>query len=1153
MSDFLLEMQNFFGGNADDDTLRMNDPKAVEKFYSKLALSYNMDELQGILDCDDNMLIIACAGAGKTTTLLLKIIRDVLSGRLTKKVSINGNSIITVKKILVSTFLKTGAEDLAKKFDELCMKYKVEGLSSKNVAFRTIDSEVYNALKDMLGKDGFNLDEEKAVSFLKDACSLCQISSVQGNSKNRRVLTKEELSEISCLITYCRSRLDDSKFNHPLMDEYNLTKIDIINLLDKYKILKELNGVNDYQDLEEILEEGLRLYPNVVDNIKKRYDFVYVDEFQDISQLQYSIFRTYFKYAEGIIAIGDDDQCFPCNFKVSETFDKKIQIGNIEKNTKILTVSGRDKIMQKNVDYTSKKYINSDIISIITKSGRTLLGTKSHIMFTRFNPLNDVYTVYLMYRDDFGFRIGLASGNRLDGHGNNRIGIAQRLNKEKGDKVWILKECEDKKEGLYWEKYYSQKYGIPTYMFKIEKAYQTHRTEDDVREMHQEINSFNRGFMLLSDIGYDFEYSHYLPKVRDDKCALYYTMFGSNLVSKDGIQKSTITVDTSNEMYAEIMRRHLSVSLKNPKGNRKPYWSCTNTTAFTDLQEKKIKEIVADCNDHNLPLIVKKQIRIGVNRYDFMPLCNVVKGMIIPVVENGKIVEDEIVEVKTQKYEGYVCDVSVPNTRNFIINDIVVHNCIYGWRGSDVSIITERFSEDFKPTIKHLTVNRRCPKTILNAVIPSIENNDNRHPKQLQASKEGGKIEIVVDGGMKFLSDSLKEDLAKSERVGILGRTNADLLVPALVLLLNNYTSFTVSKQVSLSNRVPTRVLGVMDLITQRYNENFEDYFKIFTNKGSNLQATKLANVLAIDPNLSLYNIPLDDIMYTVPDLCPLIRLLRAEKDKDPVGAYIKLLDYMERDVYTSKTIYAQRTRDFIYYIKHLIREHDLLKDKTIEELQHLFKVEIAEKLEARIVKKQKRKLSNGSVEYYTPEDNSYVRITTIHDAKGKEWDNVYIWNDIDGCFPNSVGTRDLTDEEFEEERRIHYIAWTRAKKKLVVFTRSDANPGFLGECDLSSSEIITKKETLSTSKFNSKGQMHRKEEKANSWENYFKSYVQKYTSYDKICTVQGTNLDICMTKLGGVNGVIEYLKGYGLEHYPLNELEGLISDLLEEKANSYS
>ena len=67
MSDFLLEMQNFFGGNADDDTLRMNDPKAVEKFYSKLALSYNMDELQGILDCDDNMLIIACAGAGKTT------------------------------------------------------------------------------------------------------------------------------------------------------------------------------------------------------------------------------------------------------------------------------------------------------------------------------------------------------------------------------------------------------------------------------------------------------------------------------------------------------------------------------------------------------------------------------------------------------------------------------------------------------------------------------------------------------------------------------------------------------------------------------------------------------------------------------------------------------------------------------------------------------------------------------------------------------------------------------------------------------------------------------------------------------------------------------------------------------------------------------
>lgn len=788
MSDFLSEMQNFFGGNADDDTLRMNDPKAVEKFYSKLALSYNMDELQGILDCEDNMLIIACAGAGKTTTLLLKIIRDVLAGRLTKRITVNGNSIMTVKKILVSTFLRTGAEDLARKFDELCAKYKVENLSSKNVSFRTIDSEVYKAIEDMIGKDNMSLNEEKAVSYLSEACRLCQISSVQGNSKNRRALAKEEVDDISCLMSYCRSRLDDDKYNHPLMEEYNLTRIDMINLLDKYKKIKELNGVQDFQDLEEMLEEALRLYPNVLENVKNRYDFVYVDEFQDISQLQYSIFRTYFKYAEGIIAIGDDDQC------------------------------------------------------------------------------------------------------------------------------------------------------------------------------------------------------------------------------------------------------------------------------------------------------------------------------------------------------------------------------IYGWRGSDVSIITEKFSEDFKPTIKHLTVNRRCPKTILNSVIPSIENNNNRHPKKLQASKEGGKVEIVVDGGMKYLSDSLKEDLAKSERVGILGRTNADLLIPALVLLLNNYTSFTVSKQVTLSNRVPARVLGVMDLITQRYNENFEDYFKLFTNKGSNLQATKLANVLAIDPNLSIYNISMDDVMYTVPDLCPLIRLLRTEKEKDPVGAYLKLLDYMEKDVFTSKTIYAQRTRDFIYYIKHLIREHDLLKDKSIDELQHLFKVDIAQKLEARIVKKQKRTLGNGKVEYYTPEDNSYVRITTIHDAKGKEWDNVYIWNDVDGCFPNSVGTRELTDDEFEEERRIHYIAWTRAKKKLVVFTRSDAQPGFLGECDLSTSEIITQNESLSTSKFNSKGQMHKKaDNKGNSWESYFKSYVQKYTSYDKICTLQGTNLDICMTKLGGINGVIDYLKQYSLEHYPLSELEDVISDLLEEKANLYS
>jgi DNA helicase-2/ATP-dependent DNA helicase PcrA len=74
------------------------------------------------------------------------------------------------------------------------------------------------------------------------------------------------------------------------------------------------------------------------------------------------------------------------------------------------------------------------------------------------------------------------------------------------------------------------------------------------------------------------------------------------------------------------------------------------------------------------------------------------------------------------------------------------------------------------------------------------------------------------------------------------------------------------------------------------------------------------------------------------------------------------------------------------------------------------------------------------------------VVLTTAHESKGKEWDNVYIWNDSKGVFPNTGGYRNLTSEEYEEERRIHYIAWTRAKEKLVIYT-SDKKGAFLEEC----------------------------------------------------------------------------------------------------------
>ena len=61
--------------------------------------------------------------------------------------------------------------------------------------------------------------------------------------------------------------------------------------------------------------------------------------------------------------------------------------------------------------------------------------------------------------------------------------------------------------------------------------------------------------------------------------------------------------------------------------------------------------------------------------------------------------------------------------------------------------------------------------------------------------------------------------------------------------------------------------------------------------------------------------------------------------------------------------------------------------------------------------------------------DEDYLILSTIHSAKGQEWKNVFVLNCVDGCIPSDLGTG--TSEEIEEERRLLYVAMTRAKDGL--------------------------------------------------------------------------------------------------------------------------
>jgi DNA helicase II / ATP-dependent DNA helicase PcrA len=78
--------------------------------------------------------------------------------------------------------------------------------------------------------------------------------------------------------------------------------------------------------------------------------------------------------------------------------------------------------------------------------------------------------------------------------------------------------------------------------------------------------------------------------------------------------------------------------------------------------------------------------------------------------------------------------------------------------------------------------------------------------------------------------------------------------------------------------------------------------------------------------------------------------------------------------------------------------------------------------------------------------DKDYLILSTIHSAKGQEWKSVFVLNVVDGCLPSDLSTR--TSAEIEEERRLLYVAMTRAKDDLHLmvpqrfFTHGQSSQG---------------------------------------------------------------------------------------------------------------
>lgn len=380
---------------------------------------------------------------------------------------------------------------------------------------------------------------------------------------------------------------------------------------------------------------------------------------------------------------------------------------------------------------------------------------------------------------------------------------------------------------------------------------------------------------------------------------------------------------------------------------------------------------------------------------------------------------------------------------------------IYSWRGSDNNIITKEFIKDFNPTISKLTVNYRCPSVILNAIKPSIELNENRFEKELRASKPGGRLR--VGGYNDYISmvydlcNLVQEDVIKGKSVAILCRVNSDGLLPAILLDRIGGFQYSISGDgMTLDSHIGKSMINIAKLFTDRSTLAVRNTLNSLT--WDKFSVNRLLSVCS-NNKVSFWKISDEDLKHSCPTIAEtLISWKKWRRDYGDIEALRMIYYYFRTNIYVSDTHYSEVCRSVISTMETLL---SVTKCKHVE----LF-IEELEDINERL---KARKKSHNKYK---------IRVATVHEFKGKEADSVYVWNDSVDVFPYK--DCDMGNvEEFSEERRVHYIACTRAKEINTILYQNNCEGLFLQEMDLSNAERLNTEEVeLDKSKLGGTGEV---------------------------------------------------------------------------------
>jgi len=355
---------------------------------------------------------------------------------------------------------------------------------------------------------------------------------------------------------------------------------------------------------------------------------------------------------------------------------------------------------------------------------------------------------------------------------------------------------------------------------------------------------------------------------------------------------------------------------------------------------------------------------------------------------------------------------------------------IYGWRGADIRNILD-FENDYPGAkIIKLEQNYRSTAVILKAAGAVIRNNQARKDKTLWTASDGG------DNLCYLLVDSADDEAA--EVVSRIDSLRNQMPLNQMVILYRTNAQSRAFEEHLRRRNIPYQIIGGVGFYERREIKDILAYLRLLVNPRDDVSFARVVNFpkrgigAKTIEDIALLSRETNQSYYTTARSWPQFDQLAARGKR--LQPFIDLIEkYREQAESRPTDLLVQDMIDELNIV-HEYRQEDEIQGQTRVENVEAFIEGVAEYSnqypEGTLIDYLSEISLYTDLESYD-ENEPVIPLMTIHAAKGLEYDAVFLVGLEEGLFPLSRATE--SPSQLEEERRLFYVAATRARKQLVL------------------------------------------------------------------------------------------------------------------------